>query len=389
MKVLHCCLAAFYIDDMGYQENILPLFHKQDGHNVRILASTETYLENTTLGYVRPSSYLNEDEIEVTRISYVRWLPHFMAKKLRIYVGVYDYLCRFQPDVIFLHDTQFLSARAIAKYCKRNPNVKLFADGHTDFINSARSFVSREVLHKLIYRYCAKVIEPYASKFFGTNNLRCKFIREVYGIDDSKIEMLPFGLDDNLLKEEKDAQISEKLRLELGIPLNDLLILSGGKIDARKNILTLMEAVKGLDDVSLLIFGEPVDEIHDAFFELLRECENIFYVGWSSQIEICRYGMAADIACFPGTHSVVWEQMLGLGLPCIFKKWAGMEHLMNHDSVWFLEVVNATAIELLLKSLRGNDKRIEMAKCAALEFGKKRFRYSSIARRAIGEAQGD
>ena len=49
MKVLHCCLAAFYIDDYGYQENILPKMHKIQGHQVKIVSSTETYIDNQTL----------------------------------------------------------------------------------------------------------------------------------------------------------------------------------------------------------------------------------------------------------------------------------------------------------------------------------------------------
>ena len=63
MKILHCCLAAFYIDDYGYQENILPKIHKKQGHQVEILASTETYLNNSELGYIKPKSYRTKDNI--------------------------------------------------------------------------------------------------------------------------------------------------------------------------------------------------------------------------------------------------------------------------------------------------------------------------------------
>lgn len=39
MKILHLCLACFYIDGYTYQENILPRINREDGHDVRILAS--------------------------------------------------------------------------------------------------------------------------------------------------------------------------------------------------------------------------------------------------------------------------------------------------------------------------------------------------------------
>ena len=80
MKILHCCLAAFYIDNYGYQENILPKMHKLQGHDVRIVASTETYLNNSVLGYTVPGSYNSSDDILVTRIPYIMLLPHVVAK---------------------------------------------------------------------------------------------------------------------------------------------------------------------------------------------------------------------------------------------------------------------------------------------------------------------
>ena len=92
MRVLHCCLAAFYIDNYGYQENILPRMHKAQGHDVMILASTETYVDNLNLGYVKSNNYINEDGIPVIRIPYKRGIPSKLVHKLRIYEGVYDVL---------------------------------------------------------------------------------------------------------------------------------------------------------------------------------------------------------------------------------------------------------------------------------------------------------
>ena len=89
MKILQVCLAAFYIDDFGYQENILPKMHKMQGHQVSILASTETYLNNFTLGYVKSKKYTTKDNIPIVRIPYVNYLPNYLVRKLRLYKNVY------------------------------------------------------------------------------------------------------------------------------------------------------------------------------------------------------------------------------------------------------------------------------------------------------------
>ena len=65
MKILHCCLSCFYIDNYNYQENLLPRQNKIDGHDVSIIASTEVYINNTKLGYCEPKKYVNEDGIPV------------------------------------------------------------------------------------------------------------------------------------------------------------------------------------------------------------------------------------------------------------------------------------------------------------------------------------
>ena len=68
MKILHLCLACFYIDNYTYQENILPRINHEDGHDVRILASTETYVDNAHLGYVEPAEYVTEYGVPIKRL---------------------------------------------------------------------------------------------------------------------------------------------------------------------------------------------------------------------------------------------------------------------------------------------------------------------------------
>ena len=67
MRILHLCLACFYIDGYNYQENILPRINHEDGHDVRILASTETYVDNLHLGYVEPREYVTEYGVPIRK----------------------------------------------------------------------------------------------------------------------------------------------------------------------------------------------------------------------------------------------------------------------------------------------------------------------------------
>lgn len=385
MRIMHCCLAAFYIDNYGYQENILPKMHKLQGHDVEILASTETYIENNCLGYIEAGSYINENGIPVTRLPYVNFLYHKVAKKLRLYDGVYSKIEAFKPDVIFLHDVQFLSVIDIVKYVKCN-NVRIYVDGHTDFINSARNWISKNILHKIIYKWCAKKIEPYASKFWGVTPLREDFFVDVYGIDRNKVDLLVLGVDDDLIDFSNKEKIIKEKREALNISQNDLVLITGGKIDKRKNIHILMKVFSELkqDNLKLVIFGEPVEELKKEFNTLVKN-ENIIHLGWLKADVINDYLFMSDLAVFPGTHSVIWEQCVGLGIPCIFKRWKGMTHIDVGGNCLFLETSSETEIKKLLLNVMESDKLLTNMKKIAENQGIKEFSYDKIAKKAIEE----
>lgn len=384
MKILHCCLAAFYIDDYGYQENILPIMHQLQGHEVSILASTETFLENSAIGYTNAGSYHTKEGIPITRINYIKWLPLFLSKKLRIYNHIRKVLEVFSPEIIFIHGSQFISINIIAFYAKRHPNVKIYVDGHTDFINSGTNWISKNILHGIIYKWCTKKIEPYTRKFYGVLPIRVDFFSEVYGIPSNKVELLVLGFDPTKVKFSQRDEIKKKLRNDLRISKGDFVIITGGKIDSRKKIDVLMETVIELKipDIILIVFGTYSEELENKMKELIKS-SNIKYIGWIQSDKVYDYFLASDLAIFPGTHSVLWEQAVGVGLPCIFKRWEGMQHVDLSGNCLFFD--DESEVKDLILSLYHDRNKLLQMKNIAEEKGMREFSYYEIAKRAIEE----
>lgn len=384
MKVLHCCLASFYIDNYGYQENILPKMHKLQGHDVRIIASTETYIDNQRLGYVKPETYINENDIIVSRIPYVKWIPKLLIKKLRIYSGLKNLVTNYDPDIIFLHDIQFLSVKTISLYAKENPQVKIFADGHTDFVNSAKGWISKNILHKIIYRWCAREILPYTQKFYGTLPTRVDFFNKIYKIPYDKIELLEFGVDDSIFNISLKYEIRKSKRKELGLRDDDFVIVSGGKIDNRKNIHLLVDAMSLISDqkIKLILFGTPDKEM-EYILSKISTMKNIVYLGWQKTDEVFNLLFSSDLGFFPGTHSVIWEQACGIGLPCVFKKWDGIQHVDLGGNCIFLDEISKESISDVIKDLYNDKNKINNMFRVATEKCISHFSYYDIAQRAI------
>lgn len=387
MKILHCCLANFYIDNYGYQENIFAKIHKQQGNEVKIIASTETYLENKKIGYIKASSYYTRDNVPITRLAYWNFIPFSIVKKLRLYRGLKQELNLFEPDIIFVHGCQFLSLSTVVSYVKKN-KCKLYVDCHSDFINSAKNWISKNILHKLIYRLSIKGAINYVDKFYGTLPLRCEFLHKVYKVPKDKIHLLPFGVDDSDLNFKLFPKIKKDIRKELNIEDDEILLITGGKIDRRKNIHELLHAFVRIKEIEpdlplkLLIFGTPVPEMKEEL-KFYKKNPNIRFVNWLSSSEVKKYLIASDLALFPGTHSVLWEESIGLGLPCIFKKWDGMEHLDLGGNCVFLNEGNSKEItQVLTRIIKNKASFTELKKNSELK-GPKKFIYSEISRKAI------
>ena len=123
MKILHLAISCFYVEGYNYQENILPRINKEHGHDVLIIASRETFINNSKHGYAKSGTFTNEDGIQVVRLKYKYWLPKFINRKLRIYSGLYKKLNEFKPDIIMFHGMAAIDLLTVRKYIIKNPNV--------------------------------------------------------------------------------------------------------------------------------------------------------------------------------------------------------------------------------------------------------------------------
>jgi len=385
MRILHVQLCGPYTDGWSYQENVLPRMHKNQGYDVEIVTTVESY-ENGKLVSLSSGVSSTKEGIPLIRIPYSRMMPLKVARKLRTFVGLDSVLSSFEPQIIFLHESQFLDVKYVVEYAKKNSGTRIFVDCHTDFVNSAKNWISKNVLHKIIYKGCAKKIEPFTTKFFGTLPARSDFLREVYNIPAEKIELLPFGAEDDKIDWEGRVRIRRDIREQMKLAEDDFVIISGGKLDKRKNIHLLMEAVREIDNdrVKLIIFGSSNAEMKAEIEELSRH-ERIRHTGWLDSDQVYNYFLASDLAVFPGTHSVLWEQAIGTGLPAIFRKWKGFDHVDLGGNCLFLETDTAKEIRENVCKVVADSKLFQHMKQTAILKGIPNFAYSEIAKKAIGE----
>lgn len=384
MKILHVCLGERFVDGYGYQENTLTKLHKQMGYDVFVLASTFTLIDKAP-GFVKPSQYVNEFGIPVRRLPYVSWMPRKLAAKLRLYKGTYNSIEEVAPDIIFIHEATFMDVKEIARY-KKNHNVRVIVDSHTDYINSGRNWLSMNVLHKIIYRWCYQQVVPIAEKFFGTLPIRNLYLKDVYHVPEEKIELLPMGIDLSGVKNFNRMSVRNEMRTKLGYSEEDFVIVTGGKLEKRKNTIELIKAESAIEDshVKLFLFGNIADNIREDAEALLKDNSKVLNWGWVKSEEIYQYLLVGDLCVFPGTHSAIWEQAVGLGLPCVFKHWDNITHIDLGGNCKLIDDTSVSGITDVIMELRENPSELQKMKDIAETKGPTVFSYEEIAKRAIG-----
>lgn len=382
MKITHLCLAGTITDGWTYQENLISKYHKKLGLEVSIITSNWIFDNNHKAIKAPESDYYNSDGIRIIRLQIKN--KDSLDYKFKRYSGVSEALENLAPDILFIHGCQFLDIQVIVKYLKKNRSVRLYIDNHADFSNSATNFLSRYILHGIIWKYYAHMIEPYAIKFYGVLPARVEFLKNVYKLPAEKVELLVMGVDDELAASALSEETRKETRDRYGIGIDELLIVSGGKIDKAKwQTLLLMDAFNNLcnENAKLIIFGPIVDELKE---EVLSKCnDKVQYIGWLNSKDSTNLFGAADLVVFPGRHSVFWEQVAGLGIPMICKYWDGTTHVDVGGNVVFLKEDSQNEIEQVLNSIIGNREVLQEMKTIAQTKAKRFFSYYEIAKKSI------
>lgn len=135
-------------------------------------------------------------------------------------------------------------------------------------------------------------------------------------------------------------------------------------------------------DVYLIVFGSVLQQYKEEFNLLLKH-PRIKYAGWVESKETYKYLAAADLVIFPGLHSVMWEQAVALGVPCVFKDIKGFRHVDIGGNAVFLKKTSVRSIRRAIVSIACNPERYHNMKKAALSENRKQFLYSSIAKNCL------
>jgi 1,2-diacylglycerol 3-alpha-glucosyltransferase len=345
MRIVMLC--DFFNESLEYQENLLLKYYRKHGHEITVIASTfesvfDYYADRHDKN--RPKRDYVHDGARIIKLPY----RYNILNRLRAYTPIRSILDEARPDLIFVHDIMLNLPECVA-YMKRHPETRMIMDYHADYSNSGKNWLSIKILHGVIRKWFLDRARPYLSKIFPIVPAGVQFLREVYKVPSTEMELLPLGTDLEFGRSVQARKLGNAIRAELGIQPNDLVIFTGGKLTPLKKTEHLIDAFLQFDrsDCHLIVAGDvsPEDATYGVSLrERAADCPRIHFRGWLGKEAMYAHMDAADLAIFPASQSVLWQQSLGMGLPLIVsdrsdlvKGHQDVAYLNRHENLILLE----------------------------------------------------
>lgn len=373
MKIVH--ITENYIEGWGYQENLLPLYQKRAGHDVVVISDNDhlKYAQNPTLAekIINRGTEYEQDGIKIYKIkTYLATsTTSFFCK------GVYEVLKKEKPDMIFHHNLNTSTLTVAARYKKRHPEVRLYADNHADWINESKNRIWHLFYYDFLIPLQVKYLSNKVNYFIGVSPLRCQYLHNVFRVPQYKIRFLPIGCDT-----EQAALVGEsreELKKQFDIGFQSFVIVSGGKLDRSKGTLTLIDSCNKLrhkgEDIDLVLFGKIDEEVR----AYAAQFSWITILGWCDRKTTLSLLKMADVACWPWLHTTLIEDSVASGTPLVVKMSDNVRHFAREDAGVFMNCGDVDELTNALCEAKNNNDKLRHNALLARD----KYSYATLVKR--------
>jgi 1,2-diacylglycerol 3-alpha-glucosyltransferase len=344
MKILMIC--EFFDEALDYQENFLARVYHRQGHEVVVVTSTAGSVFDYTVDRSGVALAGGEHSTGCTRIIRLPWRINLLHK-IKAFADLRPIIERERPDLIYVHDI-IPNMLDCLGYVRRNPHVRMIMDYHSDLSNSGANLASRLILHGVIRKAILDRARPHLARIFPVVPASVEFLKTYYRLADEEMELLPLGVDLDAADAAQSRDGRERVRAALGIPGDAWVVFTGGKLGRLKRTEELFHAVRRLGDpgIHVIVVGKVggfgAEETYAGVIENAAKGLNVHFVGWQDRDSIYDHMAASDMAVFPASQSVMWQQSLGMGLPLVVSETS--PGVRGHQDVSYLNGLGALTV---------------------------------------------
>jgi len=231
-------------------------------------------------------------------------------------------IVRWKPDII--HSQCEFSTYFLAKIIARRVNAPIVHTYHTVYEDYTHYFSKSDIVGYKVVKIFSKIILNHTEIVIAPTD-KVKRLLCNYKIN-KPIYIVPTGIDlKKYLTQVPLSTILEK-KAQLGIPLENLVLIYVGRLAKEKNLRELIEFMNNLEinKISLLIVGDgPQMHELEAVAQRSSSSSNIIFVGRVDRDAVNEYYQMADIfvsASTSETQGLTYIEALANGVPLLCRK---------------------------------------------------------------------
>ncbi|MFI5158510.1 MAG: glycosyltransferase family 4 protein [Sphingobacteriales bacterium] len=229
---------------------------------------------------------------------------HFMGIVNRHLIAQVD---NWQPDSVLIYGWGFYSHLKVIRHFKNKVPVLFRGDSTLlDEKKSIKSFL-KSVFLKWIYNNIDHAL------YVGANN---KAYFKKYGLKEAQLHFAPHAVDNDRFADDRPQEV-QLFRKELGIRDDDLVVLFAGKLEEKKDPLSLLLAFSNLkrQDIQLVFAGNgPLEK------QLKSEAKNrsnVHFLDFQNQSKMPVLYQACNLFCLPSQGPAeTWGLSINEAMAC-------------------------------------------------------------------------
>lgn len=191
-------------------------------------------------------------------------------------------------------------------------------------------------------------------------------LMEQYGIEDSKIRVIPNGVDRTVFHPAPSVEAKLAQRRELGLPEDTFLAVFVGGDWARKGLADVIRAIAQLPGTDLVVVGGGNAAAFGRIAQEVGAGSRVHFVGIQAQPQ--RYLAAGDVFACPSryeTFSMSGLEAAACGLPLIVVRTNGLEDFVEHgENGFFVEPTVESVRDALARVIADPVLRASMSAAA-------------------------
>lgn len=284
---------------------------RERGHEVKILTLSRTC-----------HSYIEGDVIYAGSIGMGCIYPQARVKIPTVAGGYMEMLLDWKPDIV--HSQCEFSTFFLAKKIASELHIPIVHTYHTVYEDYTHYFSPQKAWGRNIVQLMTRKLANAVETLIAPSD-KIRKILEGYQVS-CPVEVLPSGISLEKYQACKEEDWREKIRAQLGIPQDALVLVYVGRMAKEKNIEELLEYQQKAEKYGVILLlvgdGPHLPELKKKAEEL-KVTEHVIFTGMIAPEEVGHYYQAGDLfvsASTSETQGMTYAEALAGGIPLLCRR---------------------------------------------------------------------